>query len=76
MLRHIFKTKDLSLEQGEKVGLQVVPATNQYFQYFLFSHPLKTTNKCQIGRNRLFLGDFGFQNSQIGQIIDWTYVNG
>ena len=62
--------KDESVEWGEKVGLQDVPATNLYFQYFLSGPPLKTTKKFHIDQNRLFLGDFGFQNSPISQ-INW-----
>ena len=39
--------KDQSEEWGEKVGLQGLPATNLYFQYFLSGDPLKTTKKYQ-----------------------------
>ena len=37
--------------------------------------PSKQPKNAKIDQNRLFLGDFGFQNSQTGQIIDWTCVN-
>ena len=36
--------KDQSVEWEEKVGLQVVPATNLYFQYFSSGYPLKAKN--------------------------------
>ena len=71
----MFMVKDQSVELREKVGLQVVPAINQYSSIFWPGIPLKQPKNAKIGQNRLYLGDFAFQNSQIGHKINWTYVN-
>ena len=44
-LRQIFMAKDESVEWEEKVGLQVVPALNLYFQCFFVRSSPETNQK-------------------------------
>ena len=68
-LRQIFMVKDQCVEWGEKVWLVVVPATDCISSIFCPVIPSKQQKNAKIGKNRLFLGDFGFKNIQICQIM-------
>ena len=69
-LRQVFMVKDQCVEWGEKMWLVVVPATDCVSSIFCPVIPSKQPKNAKADQNRLFLGDFGFHDSQIGQIID------
>ena len=54
MLLHIFKAKDQSVERGEKVGLQVVPAKTCIFSNFCPVIPSKQPKNAKIDQKGYF----------------------